>query len=355
MASDDLPGRLGIALVALLGCQGDGDEAKKTSAAAAKDAAPAAVLVPRESMGEAIPAAPPLAPPPRGLPPLPDGPFEQTAAKVELGALLFFEPRLSATSTRSCAGCHQPARGWADGEARSTTVAGKPNLRHTPTLFNVGWHRTWAWDGSMQTLEAQILTHWEGQLGGAPEVVAAALSRSPGYVARFQRVFEAAPARERVAEALAAYVRSLSSGDSPWDRHEAGERGAVGSDAIDGFAVFSERAGCAVCHPPPLYTDHGFHARAGAGADQADPGRARVTADAADQGAFKTPGLRGLVHTAPYFHDGSAATLDAAVDAELARGSVALDANQRRQLLAFLAALSPPLEPVPPPELPAIP
>ena len=324
--------------------------------AAGKDAGAgtAGPEVERQTLGEKIPEPPPLPPRPRGLPDLPSGGgAELTAARAELGMLLFFEPRLSAGQARACAGCHAPAHGWADGEPRSTTVGGKPNLRHTPTLFNVGYHQALSWDGSMPTLEAHVLSHWKGQLGAEPDEVARALNGAPGYQARFQRAFGDLATRERVSEALAAYVRTLASGDAPWDRHEASVAGAVQPEAVEGSRVFNERAGCAVCHPPPLYTDLGFHARVSG--DQADPGRARVTGDAADQGAFKTPGLRGLVHTAPYFHDGSAATLEAAVDAELAKSDVKLDANERRQLMAFLAALSGPAPAVEAPELPLVP
>lgn len=344
------------ALLAVLaiGCKGGGD--RKPPPAAARDAEPvmAAPDVTREGMGETIPPPPPLPDAPRGLPRLPEAAHNPlTPAAAELGALLFFEPRLSAGAVRACAGCHQPEHGWADGEPRAKTVAGQLNLRHTPTLWNAGYHRTWAWDGSMPTLEAHILSHWKGQLGAEPEAVADALARSPGYLGRFERTFKGPPTRERIAEALAAFVRTLTSGDSPWDRREAGTADAVGPDAIEGARVFNETAGCAVCHAPPLYSDLAYHAR-GVG-DDSDPGRARVTGDAADQGAFKTTGLRGLLHTAPYFHDGSAATLDAAVDAELTRSAITLDANQRRQLLAFLTSLSPPLEPMKAPELPAVP
>jgi cytochrome c peroxidase len=302
-----------------------------------------------------LPEAPPLPRAPRGLPPLASPEHNPTTPdKVELGRLLFFDPRLSGTGKTSCASCHQPERGWADGMERARTDAGHPNLRHTPSLFNVGYHREWTWDGGMPTLEAQILSHWKGQLGRRPEDTAGFLGRSPGYTSRFARAFSTGPDRDRVAEALAAYVRTVTSGDSQLDRHEAGLDGVLDAQARAGLAVFSKRAGCATCHPPPLYTDLGFHDR-GVALDQRarDPGRMRVTADERQLGAFKTPGLRGLVNTAPYFHDGSAATLEAAVDAELARDRISLSPSERAQLLAFLRALSPELDPVARPNLPA--
>lgn len=319
-------------------------------------AAPAPPEAPAVSQPPPLPEAPPLPFAPRGLPPLASPEYNPTTPdKVELGRLLFFDPRLSASGETSCASCHQPAEGWADGVERARTDAGQPNLRHTPSLFNVGYHREWSWDGSKPSLEAHILSHWKGQLGRRPDDAEALLRRAPGYARRFSRAFGGGPEREHIAEALAAFVRTVTSGDSPVDRHEAGVAGALSREAEAGRAVFSQRAGCATCHPPPLYTDLAYHDRGiGAAARAADPGRMRVTADARQLGAFKTPGLRGLTHTAPYFHDGSSATLEAAVDAELAHDRISLTAPERGQLLAFLRGLSSPVPSVTRPDLPAV-
>lgn len=314
-----------------------------------------------------LPAAPRLPALPRGLPPLPSPAHSRiTPERVELGQLLFFDPRLSASGKTSCASCHQPERGWADGTPRARTDRGETNLRHTPSLYGVGYAPELGWDGGMPNLEALILSHLRGQLGRSATDVAGFAARSPGYAARFERAFggEAEDGRradplsaERVAEALASFVRTLVSGDSPWDRHEAEIAGSVSPDVVQGFEVFTRRAGCATCHPPPLYTDFAPHARRGAGAaaDDADPGRMRVTADPADRGAFRTPSLRGLGATAPYFHDGGAATLEAAVDAELARGAATIAPADRQRLLAFLRALDSGPPPRPSVELPALP
>ncbi len=328
---------------------------------AARDTVPAAPATGAASPSTAAPApatplpdAPPLPSPPRGLPALASPPHNPTTAeKVELGRMLFFDPRLSGTGKTSCASCHQPQRGWADGIQRARTDAGHPNLRHTPSLYNTGYQREWAWDGGMPTLEAHILSHWKGQLGRLPGEAGALLGRAPGYAARFARAFGSRPERDHAAEALAAFVRTITSGDSPLDRHEGDVAGALTVEARAGREIFTRRAACATCHPPPLYTDLSFHDRGIASVERArDPGRMRVTADPRHLGAFKTPGLRGLLHTAPYFHDGSAATLEAAVTAELSRENLTLSSAERAQLLAFLRALSPPLTSVPRPELP---
>jgi cytochrome c peroxidase len=357
-----------LALVLLVACRGrdrDAPAAPERAAdgartSAASSTSPGQPPAPRAPVS--LPPPPPLPALPRGLPPLPSPVYSRTTPeKVELGRLLFFDPRLSASGKTSCASCHQPERGWADGTPRARTDGGETNLRHTPSLHGVGYAPELGWDGGMPTLEALVLSHLRGQLGRSAAEVAALAARSPGYAARFERAFGGEDdddplAPDHVAEALASFARTLVSGDSPWDRHEAEISGAVSTEAVQGYEVFNRRAGCATCHPPPHYTDFAAHARRGAGeAPAADPGRMRVTANPADQGAFRTPSLRGLGATAPYFHDGGTATLEAALDAELARGGVAIAPADRLRLLAFLRSLDTPPPARPSLELPALP
>lgn len=336
-----------LALALLVhGCK-DGDKrpAKSEPAAGAERSA--------DDAGQAEPTGPlalpepaPVPRAPRGLPPLPSPRHNPTtAAKVELGRVLFFDPRLSASGQTACASCHQPAHMWSHPEERRPTDSGQDNLRHAPSLANTAYAREWGWDGAMPTLEAHILAHWKGQLGGERDRIVADLAAAPDYAARFQRSFGgrrsdmAEPTIQKVAEALAAYVRTLLAGDSSWDAYEAGDTDAVTADAVAGSAVFNERAGCAHCHSPPLYTDNQYHDRK-VSEQQLDPGRARVTGDAEDQGAFRTPGLRGGLSAPPYFHDGSVVTLEAAIDHELAQDNIELTAEEKRQLLAFLQHLA---------------
>ncbi len=307
-----------------------------------------------------LPPAPPVPATPRGLPDTPaplDNPT--TADKVALGRLLFFDPRLAADRAASCATCHDPDHGWADGVARDDPVRGKPNLRHTPSLYDVAYARSLYWDGRQDKLEDLLPGHWEGQLAGDPEAVAAALAAIPEYRAHFQRSFGGPPSPAGVVDALAAFVRTLRSGDSPFDRYEvAGDRSAVSADAIAGFRVFSNKAQCALCHAPPLYTDSLYHAIESG--KTPDPGRALVTGRDSDLGAFRTPTLRGVTRTAPYFHDGRAPTLLEAVVTclQASRGPahpVILTPTELDQLLAFLDALTPPATPYQRPKLPADP
>jgi cytochrome c peroxidase len=322
-----------------------------------------------------LPPPPPIPGLPRGLPPAPeaaagDG-VHDSAAAAQLGQLLFFDPRLSRNGAMSCASCHDPGLGWSDGRVRADTVAGKPNLRHTPTLINLAYATAFFWDGRVSELEAAIEVHWKGQMlaGHGPAGAASRLAEFPAYRAHFRRAFgERAISAGTIAAALAAFARTLFSGDSPWDRYEAGEATAVSEDAIAGFAIFTQKAQCALCHPPPLYTDNGYH-DVGVGALGPDDmlidmGRALVTREAGDQGAFKTPTVRGVGHTPPYYHDGSAAFLAGTVEHGLraaarraAPGTVPgrLSREEIDQLIAFMQALTPDQPALVRPRLPGLP
>jgi cytochrome c peroxidase len=307
-----------------------------------------------------LPPPPPVPGLPLGLPPLPESTARahDSAAAVALGRMLFFDSRLSRNSAMSCASCHDPERGWADGRVRADTVAGKPNLRHTPVLVNLAYAAEFFWDGRIGDLAATIEVHWKGQMlaGHSATGVTARLAEFPAYPAHFRRAYgDRSVSPRAVSAALAAFVRTLFNGDSPWDHYEAGDRSAVSEDAIAGFTIFTRKAQCALCHPPPLYTDGGYH-DVGMGAigpenTLIDVGRALVTRDPQDEGAFKTPTLRGVVHTAPYYHDGSAASLAETLEHGLraaarraAPGTVPgrLSNEEIHQLVAFLQALTPP-------------
>jgi cytochrome c peroxidase len=362
-----------LAAAALAGCK-DGDGTGKEPAVepgpepVAGDDAGAAAAAAIDALARIVlPPAPEVARAPLGLPVTPSPDHNRTTpAKVVLGELLFFDPRLSGDATMSCASCHQPEHGWAAPEQRSKTAGGKLNLRHTPSLLNAGYARSWWWDGRMDTLEAATLAHWKGQLGADPAPMAAVLGAVPVYAAHFERAFGGAATADMVAEALASFVRTLRSGNSPWDQHEAGDADAVTADVVEGFKVFTQKAQCALCHPPPLYSDYGFHnLGVGAGDVPNDVGRVRVTRRDEDLGAFKTPTLRGAATHPPFFHDGSADTLEDAVDYILAGGHregnpaiaprldpVDLTPMERQQLLLFLRSLTPEREPYEPPDLP---
>ena len=237
-----------------------------------------------------------------------------TPAKVALGAQLFVDKRLSGSGNTACQSCHYRNLGWTDALPLSKRDDGVVNARHTPTLYNVGHQTLWYWDGRAATLEGQILAAWRGQSGADPVKIVALLNTIPGYASQFQAVFGASATPEAVAKALAAYLRTKNSENSPWDRYESGERGAVSADAVAGFRLFMGKGRCAACHTPPFYGNSSFfNIGLEAGKAKPDPGRFNVTRNEADTGAFKTPTLRSIAISGPYFHDGSRATLEEAV------------------------------------------
>jgi cytochrome c peroxidase len=301
-----------------------------------------------------------------------------TPEKAELGKKLFFDTRLSKTGKMSCETCHLPEMGWTDGKALSTRFDGTTNTRHTPTLYNVGYYKQWYWDGRAATLEGQVTAAWRSQMGGDPDAMAMTLNGIEGYRNEFQKVFNGPATGENIAQALAAFVRTLKSENAPWDKYEGGDKSAVSADAIAGFTVFSDsnKANCTLCHLPPLYTDTLFH-NVGVGYDKPMPdlGRGRILADAAEkakttdpeaqklQGAFKTPTLRSVTEGPPYFHDGRAQSLEDAVDFMLKGGipnpnldeklmPKMITAEERTQLLAFLRSLTPEQTPFQRPQIP---
>ena len=235
-------------------------------------------------------------------------------AKTALGKQLFVDKRLSGTGQMACQGCHYRNLGWTDAQVLSKRDDGKMNTRHTPSLYNVGYQTAWYWDGRSPTLEAQVLAAWRNQTGANPEAIAAALNAVPGYVSQFNAVFGTGATPDAIVKSLASYLRTKVSTDSPWDRYEAGQRRAVSKDAVEGYALFMGKGRCAACHTPPFYGNSTFY-NVGLEHGKATPdiGRSNVTKKPEDTSAFKTPSLRSVALSGPYFHDGSVATLEEAV------------------------------------------
>jgi cytochrome c peroxidase len=295
--------------------------------------------------------------PPRGLTamPIPVPPNNpMTASRIALGKQLFFDQRLSRTKKMSCETCHVPEKGWTDGLALSPRFDGSMNTRHTPTLYGVAYYPDLYWDGRSKGLEAQILAAWKGQMGADPEAIATDLNAVPAYKAAFEKEFSGPATGPRIVEALSAFVRTIHAGDTPWDRTKQDpaslKRTAIGR----GFIVFSDVAHCTNCHLPPLFSDTLFH-NVGVGYEKEtpDPGRGKVmSSDPKMMGAFKTPSLRGVALTGPFFNDGQAKTLEESVDFMLKGGRknpnldeklqvYPVTPRQRADLLTFLRALTP--------------
>lgn len=280
-----------------------------------------------------------------------------TPEKIALGRQLFFDKRLSADGTRACASCHTCDRGLADA---ALPLAG---ARSSPALWNIGYHPELNWDGRSPSLEVQGQTIWRELMGARNREgeIVASINAVTGYQQQFKQVFNAEASAENIFQAIAAYERTFISGndETPFDRWQSDDEGAVSEQVKRGYRIF-QQARCDQCHSGVLFTDLQYHnVGIGAEADRYDQGRAAVLQylpaedpqRARFNGAFKTPTLRDVAKSAPYFHDGSAATLAEAVEIMLSGGRpnkhldvkmqrVNLTAQQRNDLLAFLHALS---------------
>ncbi|MGH2628728.1 MAG: cytochrome-c peroxidase [Anaerolineales bacterium] len=251
-----------------------------------------------------------------------------TVEKATLGWQLFFDPRLSGDGKLSCYSCHLNDKGLTDGRPVAIGAFEKKLTRASPTLWNIGYQQEWYWDGRAKTLEGQALAAWKGaNMGGKDAVkdeiradIIAALNAVQGYREQFRRVFKEEANEKNVSKALATYMRTIVSGSTPFDRWQEGDEKAVSEAAKRGFKAF-EKAKCTNCHSGVLLTDQQFHnVGIGMKAEKPDVGRFTVTKVEKDTGAFKTPTLRDITDSAPYFHDGSVATLEEAVKQMLAGG-----------------------------------
>ena len=285
-----------------------------------------------------------------------------TAEKVELGKMLYFDKRLSGDGSRSCYSCHVKEKGLTDGEPVAIGAYNAKLTRSAPTMWNVGYYPALYWDGRAPSLERQVLGAWSGGNMGAsgangrPTVDAkvADLNKIAGYQPYFQKAFKKdAITKEDAAAALACFMRTIVSVDSPWVKFRQGNKKAFSKAAQRGWAIFDQKAKCTGCHDGRLLTDMQFH-NVGVGMDAATPdmGRFVVSKDEKDKGAFKTPTLLDIANSAPYFHNGSTKTLEEAVDQMLAGGKknqwldttnlkeVKLAPKEKADLLAFLRSLT---------------
>lgn len=240
-----------------------------------------------------------------------------TAAKVELGKQLYFDPRLSRDNTISCSSCHDPKKGWSNAEAFATGVRGQVGGRSAPTIINSAWSDLQFWDGRAKHLEGQALGPIQNpiEMDLTLEECVEKLNKVEGYREQFQKVFGTDVTSEGIAKAIAAFERTIISGDAPYDRFKAGDKKALSESAQRGMKVFFGKGHCSACHVGPNFTDTAFH-NIGVGMDKEkqDLGRFEVTKMIGDKGSYKTPTLREIARTAPYMHDGRFKTLDEVVD-----------------------------------------
>lgn len=293
-----------------------------------------------------------------------------TAARVTLGKMLFFDPRISRDGNMSCASCHSPMFGWSDGLATGRGFQGQKLGRASPTVVNTAYNSIQMWDGRKKDLEDQAMGPLEADAEMNTDLTQFFnwINSSEGYKTAFAKAYPGeAIGPGTFSKAIASFERTVVSRNSPFDRWLAGDKKAMTPQQLHGFAVFTDKnkGNCEVCHSAPNFTDNGFHnlGLASFGIENPDLGRFAHKAVAVNKGAFKTPGLRDVGRTAPYFHDGSAKTLMEVVEHYNRGGDVRtnlssnikplhLSQTEKEDLVAFLKALNSPFTQVALPDLP---
>jgi cytochrome c peroxidase len=274
--------------------------------------------------------------------------------KVDLGRQLYFDGRLSKSGQVPCAFCHLPAAGFADPRQTSIGFSGRLGGRNAPTVLNAGYNSVQFWDGRAGSLEEQAIgpIHNPIEMAETHEGVVPKIQKIPGYQKQFRAVFGKDASLQSIAEAIAAFERSVVSTNSPFDKYVLGDPKAMDEQAVRGMAIFKGKGRCMLCHNGPNFTDNKFH---NLGVPQVGPmkedlGRFYVTQLESDKGAFKTPTLRSITETAPYMHDGVFKTLEEVLDFIDKGGGanpqlsplmkpLGLSADEKNDLIAFLKAL----------------
>jgi len=281
----------------------------------------AAILLAPQSSDAGISASAPVAETVEPISPIPDS-VPLDPRKVSLGGRLFDDPRLSGDNSTACASCHVLSKGGTDGLRRSIGIHARAGEINAPTVFNSGFNFRQFWNGRAVSLEDQI----DGPFLDAKEMdsawpaTIAKLKLDERYKSEFAAIYRDGIQPASVKDAIATYERSLITPNSRFDRYLKGDRGALTRDETEGYRRFKSY-GCIACHQGVNVGGNMFE-RLGIMRDYfkdrgnimpADLGRFNVTGIESDTHVFKVPGLRNVALTAPYFHDGSAATLEQAV------------------------------------------
>jgi cytochrome c peroxidase len=278
---------------------------------------------------------------------------------VDLGRELFFDPRISASGKTSCSSCHAPALGWVVTDPRPLNDSGKPSGRKSQPLIGLGHagNAPVGWDGRNPSLEAQAknsigtgsMSMRETETPVKVEIIEERLRSIPDYAAKFNIALPGKPINiDAIAQAIAAFERTIEPGLAPFDRWIAGDETAIPESAKRGFALFAGKATCFACHSGWRFTDDDFH---DIGTTTTDPGRGREVKNEALNFAFKTPTLRSVALRAPYMHNASIATLNDVVrhyeKGGIARPSrspvilpIQLTDQERLDLVAFMETLT---------------
>jgi cytochrome c peroxidase len=230
--------------------------------------------------------------------------------EIELGKVLYFDPRLSLNKQQSCATCHNPDLGFGDGMAKGIGTMGAGLGRNTPHIYNLAWNSVFFWDGRASSLEEQALGPIQaaGEMNLPLDSLTARLKKVAFYQKEFQKNYgKEGITAENVGKAIAAFERSIAGVNSPFDKYVKGDKSAMIPSAVRGMELFKGKANCTACHSGPNFTDESFH---NIGIGDKDEGRNKIMKGATMVGAFKTPGLRNSTLTGPYMHDGSEKSLE---------------------------------------------
>lgn len=277
-----------------------------------------------------------------------------TRSRVELGRQLFYDPILSVDTSISCASCHKQELAFADDVPISPGVEGRLGIRNSPTLANVAWLSVINKDGGVPKLDLQPMVPIEdvNEMDLHPLEAADRLNEDPAYREKFLAAYGKPAEPFTITRALGAFMRTLISGNSPYDQYAfQGDESALSDQQIRGKALFfSDRTQCRNCHAGFNFTDDRFRNN-GLYLEYEDTGRRRVTADSADIGLFRVPSLRNVALTAPYMHDGSLSTLEEVIEHYNSGGKghfnqsplirpLGLSPQERADLISFLESLT---------------
>jgi len=234
--------------------------------------------------------------------------------KEHLGKMLFFDPRLSGSSSMSCASCHNPSFAWGDSLPKAVGNEHKVLARKTPTILNLAWTEKMMWDGRFTHFEGQAM----GPIGSPNEMnmdvtkLVEKIKNIEGYKELFEKAFPGKEmSNELIANALSIFQRKVVSADAPFDLWIKGKENAISESAKKGFILYNTKANCVTCHAGWRFTDDSFH---DVGLNSEDIGRGQYLKIKSQQFAFKTPGLRNITLRGPYMHDGSKQTLKEVIE-----------------------------------------
>lgn len=242
--------------------------------------------------------------------------ISQLSDTARLGRLLFFDTRLSANNTISCATCHKPALAFTDGHAKSIGVFNRTAFRNSPTLLNVQNQPTFMFDGQIPSLEQQVLAPIQDhrEMGISMKKVILRLQTIKSYTSLAKKIFKKPFDANVLTRSIATYERTLHSNASRFDRFYSGKHPhALTSNERTGWELFSEKLSCTACHPAPTFTSNHVENNGLYFQYSNDSGRFRVTHDPSDIGKFKVPSLKNCALTAPYMHDGSIQSLEGVI------------------------------------------